>query len=50
MKTICIIAMAIFVSVHFLSAVLDVNNKHYVPNILFALVEMFALIGCFKTF
>ena len=50
MKTICIIAMAIFVSVHFVSAVLDVKNKHYVANILFALVEMFALIGCFKIF
>ena len=50
MKTICIIAMTIFVSVHFLSAILDVNNKHYVPNILFALVEMFAFIGYFRIF
>ena len=50
MKTICIIAMAIFVSVHFVSAVIDVNNKHYVPNILFAIVEMLAFVGCFNIF
>ena len=48
MKTICVIAMAIFVYVHFMSAVLDVNNKHYVANLLLAVAEMFAFIGCLK--
>ena len=50
MKTICIIAMAIFVSVRFVSAVMDIKNKHYVANILFSIIEMLAFIGCFKIF
>lgn len=48
MKTICINVIAIFVSVRFLSAVLDVDNKHYVANLLLAVAEMFAFIGCLK--
>lgn len=50
MKTVCIIAMAIFVTVHFLSAVLDVGNKNYAPNLLLAVAELIAFVGCFNIF
>lgn len=50
MKTICIIILATFVSVRFVSAVVDFKNKHYVVNILLALVELLALVGCSNWF
>ena len=50
MKTICIIILATFVSVRFVSAVVDIKNKHYVANLSLAVIEMLALIGCFKWF
>jgi len=38
------IILAIFISIHFISAVLDLGNKNYVPNLIFACVEFISFI------
>lgn len=44
------IILAIFISIHFLSAIIDFDNKHYMPNLIFACVEFISFIFVYTHF